>query len=487
MRDPDALGAVEPMSRIAQHPVLSCLIAAAAALVAALLAAPPAAFAAGTVSLTSTSFTVKEGDGGAVITFVRSEAARRGQVRFGAWHRSAQQFQDYKPVKGRVDLARGQTEGSFTVPIVDDPLVEGPETIAVGIFGTYPERVAEPDRAILTIEDDDAISTEPRDPVNPLALDPPPPPGGNPLHGARFYVNPGQTIAGAYARKISGSQPQAAGMLATIADQPEAKRFGSWNDRPGYVVAKYLAQAFHDDAGAIPLLATYRLRHIRCHRVGDSRREAESYKRWYQNLAQGIGNQRVVVFYEIDALITAPCLSGKGLQTRIEEMRSAIDSLARLPHAVVYVDAGASDAHNPRFIGSLLRKVGVHKIQGFFTNSTHHNRTTKEIRYANGLSRATGGKHYVVNTAVNGKGALRPRHRVRFGNSIRCNPRGRGLGPRPTWDVPPQYPRLDGVFWIGNPGRSAGNCGTSTGAPPTGTFWLDYALELIKNADYRIR
>lgn len=450
----------------------------------ALLAAPAVAGAA--VRLTSTTFTVSEGAGAATITFVRDDPSRRGEVRYGAWHRTAQPGQDYKPVKGRVDLAPGQREGSFQVPIVDDPLVEGPETVAVGIFGTYPEKVGDPSRALLTIADDDTISTVPRDPVNPLGLNPAPT-GPNPLAGAAFYTNPAQTIAGVYARRIRRSEPKAADLLGAISSQPESKRFGSWNDRPGYVVAKYLAQAYHDAPGQIPLLATYRLKHATCHRVSDTAAEAASYKRWYQSFAQGIGNQSVVVFYEIDALITAPCLSGKGLQVRIDEMRSAIDSLARLPHAVVYVDAGASDAHHPRFIASLLRKVGVGRIQGFFTNSTHHNRTLKEVRYADGLSRATGGKRYVINTAVNGRGALRPKDKVTFGNSIRCNPRGRGLGPRPTSAVPGRFPRLDGLFWIGNPGRSAGNCGTSRGAPPTGTFWLDYALMLVKNADYRIR
>ena len=53
--------------------------------------------------------------------------------------------------------------------------------------------------------------------------------------------------------------------------------------------------------------------------------------------------------------------------------------------------------------------------------------------------------------------------------------------------MPTQYRNLDGLFWIGNPGRSAGRCARSADAPPTGSFWLDYALELIRNADYRIR
>ena len=76
---------------------------------------------------------------------------------------------------------------------------------------------------------------------------------------------------------------------------------------------------------------------------------------------------------------------------------------------------------------------------------------------------------------------------MRFGNSFRCNAPGRGLGPKPTSVVPQRYRNLDGFFWIGNPGRSAGACSKTPNPPPAGHFWLDYALELIRNADYRIR
>lgn len=447
----------------------------------ALLLAPALAGAA--VRLTATTFTVDEGAGAATITFVREDPSRRGEVRYGAWHRSAQQFQDYRPVKGRIDLAPGQREGSFQVPIVDDSLVEPDETIAVGIFGTYPERVGEPDRALLTIKDDDAISTDPRDAVNPLGLDPVPT-GGNPLRGATFYANPPATLAGTVMRRIRRSQPAAARALSVIAEQPETKRFGTWNEQPGYAVAQWLSAAHHHDANEVPLLATYRLRHRSCGGVSDSAAEAERYKEWYRKFAQGVGNQRVVIFYEIDALITVKCLSGRGLRTRIDEMRSAIDSLSRLPHAVVYVDAGASDARPAANMAKLLRAVGVDKIQGFYTNATHQNKTAREIKYANKISSRIGGKHYVINTATNGKGALRPRSRVRYGNSIRCNAPNRGLGPKPTWDVPARHARLDGVFWIGNPGRSAGGCGRLDAA--TGEFVVSYALELIKNANFRL-
>ena len=273
-----------------------------------------------------------------------------------------------------------------------------------------------------------------------------------------------------------------------IADQPETHRFGSWTRDPRFEAANYFQRVETTDPGAIPLVATYRLKHLQCGRISDSPAEAAAYKRWYQQLAQGIGNHPVVVFYEIDALITAPCLSHDGLKMRIDEMRSAIASLAALPHAVVYVDAGAADAADHGFMARMLRWVGVARIQGFFTNSTHQDWTSREIRYARWLVARLGGRpHYVINTAANGRGPLIPKHRVRDGNEYRCNAPGRGLGPRPTGDVPPGYSNLDAFIWIGNPGRSAGQtCSRTAGAPPTGDFWLAYALELIDNANFNV-
>ncbi|MGB2710550.1 MAG: glycoside hydrolase family 6 protein [Conexibacter sp.] len=325
------------------------------------------------------------------------------------------------------------------------------------------------------------------DPLNPLALDPPPPPD-NPLEGATFYTNPGSNLAGTVIAQIRHRRPIAAGILQTIAEQPETKRFGAFNARPRLAVAGHLARAQAEQPGSVPLISTYRLKHVACGGVSDSAAEADSYKRWYEQFAQGIGNHRAVVFLEIDALITTKCLSRAGLRVRVDEVRAAIDSLAALPHAVVYVDAGASDAHNARYIARLLRRVGVFKIQGFFTNATHQNWTRAEIRYGRALMRLLGGRpHQVINTAANGRGPLVPRSRVRFGNSFRCNAPGRGLGPRPTPVVPSQYRNLDALVWIGNPGRSAGACSKTPNPPPAGTFWVDYAVSLVRHADYRIR
>ncbi|HEU4700921.1 MAG TPA: glycoside hydrolase family 6 protein [Conexibacter sp.] len=459
----------------------------ALAVVIALLLAPAAAQAS-TVSLSADAYAVQESAGVATITVVRSTANGHGEVRYGVWYdQSAQPYLEYEPVSGRVDFADGQREATFEIPIHDDGDVENDETVKLGIYGSYPMQVAEPSRARLTIVDDDTIGTD-RDLLNPLGLNPAPT-NGNPLQGARFFVDEEWGLVNRFAHSLRRRDPATAAKLRVIADQPETKRFGSWTANPKHEIATFLQRAKATDPGAVPLVATYRLKHLACGGVGDSPAEAAAYKRWYEQFAQGVGNHRVVLFYEIDALITAKCLSRSGLATRIDELRTTIDVLSRLPHAVVYVDAGASDAHQPGFYARLLRRIGVEKIQGFFTNSTHQVWTKKEIRFARKLVRRLGGTpHYVINTAANGQGPLIPKSRVKHGNSYRCNAPGRGLGPRPTSNVPAQYRNLDGFFWIGNPGRSAGRCVVHTSdAPPTGSFWLDYALELIRNADFRIR
>jgi endoglucanase len=460
------------------------------ALLAALLLLPAAAASAagnGSVHLSSDAYSVQENAGAATITVVRSNPDGHGEVRYGVWtNHSATAFTDYEPVSGRVDFEDGQREASFQIPIHDDSDVEGDETVKLGIYGAYPMQVAEPSRGLLTIVDDDSVASE-RDPLNPLAL-PVAPTNGNPLQGARFFVDEEWGLANRIAHSLAHRDPATAAKLRVIADQPETKRFGSWTANPKHEIATFLQRAHATDPGAIPLISTYRLHHIACGHVSDSPAEAAAYKRWYQEFAQGVGNHPVVMFYEIDALITAPCLSHTGLKVRIDELRSAIATLSTLPHAVVYVDAGAGDAHDKGFMARMLRWVGVSRIQGFFTNSTHQDWTRKEIRYARWLVGRLGGTpHYVVNTAANGQGPLIPKDRVHHGNSYRCNAPGRGLGPRSTSAVPARYRNLDGLIWIGNPGRSAGQkCSRIANAPPTGSFWLEYALELIRNADYRI-
>ena len=198
-------------------------------------------------------------------------------------------------------------------------------------------------------------------------------------------------------------------------------------------MAHYLDRAAVQEPGTVPMLATYRLVYGHCGHWSDPASEQQAYHDFIHGFAAGVGGHRAVLFLEMDSLITVGCLSHQGVAVRMHELDDAINVLtANCPHLVVYLDAGAADAVPAPQIAKLLRRAGVAKIQGFFLNSTHFDWTTREIRYGEQISRLTGGKHFVVNTAENGRGPLVPHNRVKHGNEVLCNPLDRGLGPVPT-------------------------------------------------------
>jgi endoglucanase len=431
---------------------------------------------------TSPTLSVHERDGRAVITVVRDDTYGDAQVRYGAWHITADPYRDYTPVGGRLDFVDGQRSATFTIPIVDHGVAGLSRTISVGLYGAYPIGLGEPSTAVLTIINDDAVAIA-RIASNPLALDPAPP-AANPLTGARFYVDRTWGLAWRLAQDWRYSRPRSAGLLNGIASQPETHRFGGWDGpHPGIVVQKFLERSYQEQPGRVPMIATYRVVGDGCGNYSDSPAQEQSYRGWITSFAHGISTYRAVVFLEMDSLITAGCLSPRGLRTRMRELRYAINVLSQQPRVVVYLDAGAADASPAGYMAHLLRLAGVSKIQGFFLNSTHFDWTSREIRYGQAISRMIGGKHFVVSTAANGRGPLVPANIVRDGNEVLCNPSGRGLGPLPTWHT--GYDKVDAFAWIGNPGRSGGAC--VPGAPSTGVFWPEYALGLIRNADFRVR
>src|SRR5205085_8509292 len=115
-----------------------------------------------------------------------------------------------------------------------------------------------------------------------------------------------------------------------------------------------------------------------------------AYHGFISSFARGVGRHRAVLFLEMDALITSPCLSPQGLAIRMKQLRDAISVLtAKCPHLVIYLDAGAADALSAAHTARLLRRAGVAPIQGFFLNSTHFDWTSKEIRYGEAISRRT--------------------------------------------------------------------------------------------------
>ena len=116
----------------------------------------------------------------------------------------------------------------------------------------------------------------------------------------------------------------------------------------------------------------------------------------------------------------------------------------------------ASDWENARRTAKQLRRIGIAKVRGFMLNATHYDWTAANIRHGLEISRLTGGKHFIINTAENGRGPVhyrrwidRSRHIWRTIN-IWCSPGLRGLGPSPTTDT--SNPMVDAYLWINRPG-----------------------------------
>jgi endoglucanase len=411
----------------------------------------------------------------------RDDTSGPGQVSYRVWNPTGSTFPNFAPLSGTLQFLPGQTQSEIEVPLTDHGVPIMPPSLEVQLFDGSPQGVIAPSDVTLPIGL--ASSVEVRNPLNPLEL-PSTPMAGNPLSGARFFADYFQSLPGRQAVAWAASDPSAARKVAVIAEEPNTERFGAWNGSyPGWNVWQYLSRAEIQEPGTVPMISTYRLVDGHCGRYSDPPAEQAAYHSWITSLAEGIGPHPAVLFLEMDSLITTGCLSAEGVTVRMHELRDAINVLSNDPHLVIYLDAGAADALPASRAASLLRRAGVKKIQGFYLNSTHFDWTSKEIAYGEKISRLTGGKHFVINTAENGQGPVRPRHPAKQGNEVLCDPPGRGLGPLPTADT--GYRNVDAFAWIANPGVSGGEC--QPGAPPSGVFWPTLALQLVRHENFRVR
>jgi endoglucanase len=290
----------------------------------------------------------------------------------------------------------------------------------------------------------------------------------NPFGGARLWVDPGSNAA-ADAARLRHSDPVAARLLRRIADRPQAIWLGDWTRDPRAEVARQTRRI--TAAKALPLFVAYNilLRDCGSYSAGGAE-SATAYRRWIRGLAAGIGRRRAVVILEPDALAGIDCL---GVPQRAERMRLlayAVRAIEARPRAAVYVDAGHSAWQPAAQMGRRLRRAGVARARGFSLNVSNFRTTASQVRYGRRVSRAAGGKHFVIDTSRNGRGPA--------AGGEWCNPPGRGLG------TPPRTRRLpsrlvDALLWVKRPGESDGTC---NGGPAAGAWWRDYALGLARRA-----
>ena len=273
----------------------------------------------------------------------------------------------------------------------------------------------------------------------------------NPLAGLKLYVDRDSPSWRQWESYERSGQTQKANLIWKIAREPRAVWLGRFTRPNFHVKVRRIIDAAVGD-GAVPLFTVLRAQSAGCgpHYDGGGRAEDIRTRGWYDDLARTIGSDRVLIAFEPDSLGTIDCHAPSRRDDRVRLLRYGVDSLSRLPNATIYIDAGASDWEPAERTAKQLRAVGIAKVRGFMLNATHYDWTRANIQHGIEISRLTGGKHFVINTAENGRGALHYRLANGRLRNVWCNPPLRGLGVAPTTNT--SDPIVDAYLWISRPG-----------------------------------
>ncbi|MET0450099.1 MAG: glycoside hydrolase family 6 protein [Aeromicrobium sp.] len=269
-------------------------------------------------------------------------------------------------------------------------------------------------------------------------------------------------VAGAAASASGADQA----ILQRLAEVPQAKWLtpeGYPVDKVGEAVTKVVADGQRADR--TPVIVVYGITDRDCSGgYSSGGLPADQYGEWVSRIADAAGHGTVAIL-EPDALATAAeCNQG---QQRTDLLSAAVDTLAG-QGLTVYLDAGHASWTDPKDMASMLTASGVDKARGFSTNVSGYESEADERTYAEAVSAALGGVHYVTDTGRNGAGS----------NGEWCNPEGRALGRAPEAS---SSGGLDAYLWIKPPGESDGTCG---GGPAAGEFWTERALSLARAAGW---
>ena len=287
------------------------------------------------------------------------------------------------------------------------------------------------------------------------------------LYGAGPYRSPTSEAAKAQAA-LAATDPAGAAAAGTIAGHPVATWLGDWSQ--GTQLTKTISTALTgaEQSGTTPVFVLYAIPDRDCGGYSAGGFDEGSYDAWVDQVTAALAGHRAAVIVEPDSLAM---LSNAKCSTALDEQRYRILSrtVAGLTAAGVpaYLDAGNSNWVQPALMASRLNSAGVQQARGFFTNVANYYPTAQEQAYAQKVSAATGGSHYVIDTSRNGQGW----------RGTWCNGPGAGLGTSPR--VVSDGTALDALLWVKTPGASDGTC---NGAPAAGKWFSTYAQALVANA-----
>ena len=286
------------------------------------------------------------------------------------------------------------------------------------------------------------------------------------IRGARLYLNP-DSPARRQADSWQRSRKQDAALMRKIAEQPTAVWLGEWSRDVRRDVDAIVSRA--SGSRSLPVFVAYNIPNRDCglHSRGGAG-GANDYRRWIVELARGLRGRPSIIILEPDGIPGIDCLPARLRDERYVLIREAVEVLTKAG-ASVYVDAGNAAWQQPGEMANRLQSANIGRARGFALNVSNFHSTSANVDYGNRVSRLIGGKHYVIDTSRNGRGARVEREW--------CNARNQALGRAPTTDT--GIPLVDALLWVKTPGESDGSC---NGGPNAGKWWPEYALELSRTA-----
>jgi endoglucanase len=289
------------------------------------------------------------------------------------------------------------------------------------------------------------------------------------------YTGPDDDVYPSYQR-ASGQDRQ---LLALIAKRPRVQWEGAWwpDSQAESVAREFIADTTHGDPNVLSQIAVFRLvpwEDDACHGLPSAAEQA-SYERWINAFAAGIGDARVALVLQPD-LPFELCVPHHS-RLPMQLVAWAARRFSALPHTTVYIDVGSADWVSVGQASWMLRAAGVRYARGFALNATHYDSTQSEILFGARLAGARAragvrGRHFVVNTADNGRPfTYQQFHRrfpdVNWGQPPVCGTRQSrlcvtlGIPPTtnvasPRWGLSRRARALaarwvDGYLWIGRP------------------------------------
>lgn len=256
-------------------------------------------------------------------------------------------------------------------------------------------------------------------------------PADNPLAGMKWGLmrspihNPAKGDApSAYYNNSRGRDHQTLGFLV---GHPRFQWFGSWipTGKARSTARDYIKGITNGNPRVGVGITIFRLEPFEGNacRSLPSRGQIADYKRWIHNFAKGIGKSRVALVLQPDMAFSLCLPHHSPIDLQLVSFSARVFNA--LPHTTVYIDGGASDYLSVGRAASMLARAGVKSARGFALNMTHVASTPDQIRYGKKLVRALShrgikGKHFVVNTAANGRPYTVAHHRAAFRAGRTC-------------------------------------------------------------------